>query len=73
MAFGNMAKAASNNAKLQRIAQAMTNHTPHTVSADMVTPVKGEDRMKVYSAQVGDVTILCWDQGNKFVVKTVCW
>ena len=73
MAFGNMAKAASHNAKLQQIAQVMTNRTPYTISSDKVTAVKGEDRMRVYSAQVGDVTILCWDRGDDFIVKTVSW
>lgn len=73
MAFGNMAKAASNKAKLQQIAQVMTNRTPYIIPMDKVTSVNGEDRMHVYSAQYGDVTILCWDQGNDFIIKTVSW
>lgn len=73
MTFGNMAKAASYNAKLQQIAHVMTNRTPYTISADKITSVKGEDRMRVYSAQFGDVTILCWDRGDDFIIKTVSW
>ena len=57
----------------QRIAQVMTQRTFRNVTADKVNVVKGEDRMNIFSAQVGDVTVLCWVRGDEFIIKTVNW
>lgn len=57
----------------QRIAQVMTQRTFRNVTADKVNVVKGEDRMNIFSAQVGDVTVLCWARGDEFIIKTVNW
>ncbi|MGN1301410.1 MAG: hypothetical protein ACI4U9_02660 [Clostridia bacterium] len=57
----------------QRIAQVMTHRTQYTISAHQVNFVLGEDRMNIFSAQVGNVTILCWDRNGEFIIKEVPW
>ncbi|MBO5413209.1 MAG: hypothetical protein J6A29_02755 [Clostridia bacterium] len=57
----------------QSIAQVMTQRTGYTISAYQVNFVLGEDRRQIFSAQVGDVTVLCWARGDEFIIKTVNW
>ena len=57
----------------QKIAMVMSHRTQYTVSADKVNRVNGEIQMNIFSAQVGDVTILCWARDNEFIIKTVNW
>ena len=63
----------STGALRQRIAQVMTQHTGYTISAYQVNFVLGEDRMNIFSAQSGNVTVLCWARGEDFIIKTVNW
>ena len=58
----------------QKVAQEMTKQTPYTITADMVSYVNGENRMNVYAAQFGDVTVLCWLRPDgECMVKSVSW
>lgn len=57
----------------QKIAMVMSQRTQYTVSADKVNWVNGERQMNIFSAQVGDVTILFWARDNEFIIKTVNW
>ena len=57
----------------QKVAQEMTKRTPYTITADMVSRVKGDD-MNVYVAQYGDVSVLCWVRPDEeLIIRCVPW
>lgn len=58
----------------KKVAQEMTKQTPYTITADMVSYVKGRVQLNVYAAQFGDVTVLCWVRPDgECMVKSVSW
>ena len=60
---------------LIRIANEMSAQSNWLVKPEQVSKIKEEnEKMSVYAAQIGDVTILCWAHiGGTYHVKWICW